>query len=155
DVSPTSRFTAKTTIEYGLPAKSLTEVAAVHRVPRPPRIGGWAAHKGNRIKASGGSNDQTLNVSVLRKRIVWISGIDKTGGADSQKSFHFIHGLGNYVVWLAAVELGLQLNKSVIRSIEPVGQHGGDVEDRHRVLFEKSGRVSYVKLRALHGAHVR
>ena len=65
DVSPTSRFTTKTTIEYGLPAKSLTEVAAVHRVPRPPRIGGWPAHKGNRIKASGGSNDQTLSVLVL------------------------------------------------------------------------------------------
>ena len=70
DVSPTSRFTAKTTIEYGLPAKSLTEVAAVHRVPRPPRIGGWPAHKGNRIKASGGSNDQTLSVLVLSVLVV-------------------------------------------------------------------------------------
>jgi hypothetical protein len=36
----------------------LDKVAGVHRVPRPPRIGGWPAHKGNRIKASGGSNDE-------------------------------------------------------------------------------------------------
>jgi len=75
DVSPTSRFTAKTTIEYGLPAKSLTEVAAVHRVPRPPRIGGWPAHKGNRIKASGGSNDQTLSVLVLSVLVLSVLGL--------------------------------------------------------------------------------
>jgi hypothetical protein len=44
---------------------------------------------------------------VLRKRIVWISGIDKTSGADRQKCFHLIDGFSNYVVWLAGVKLGL------------------------------------------------
>src|SRR5262249_2473353 len=58
DVSRTSRFTGKT-------AKSLNEAAAVHRIPRPPRIAGWPAYKGNRIKASGGPMTRTPSVLVL------------------------------------------------------------------------------------------
>src|SRR6516164_3888234 len=73
-------------------------------------------------------------VSILRKRIVWVPGINKTGGADGQKSFHFIHRLGNYVVWCAAVKLGLQLNKSLVRAFEPMGQYSGNVKHRRRIL---------------------
>ena len=77
---------------------------------------------------------------------VWISGLNKGGAADVEKSLYLTDRLDDNAVRLAALKLVLYFNESMIRAIESVCQHCCDIKYRDRILREKRVGVSYVKL---------
>src|SRR4051794_38131503 len=94
-----------------------------------------------------------FHTSTLRIRIIWVSGIDKTGTAGSKQSFDLLDRFIDHAGWLARVKLALQVNECLIGAVETPCQHPRNVEEHDRV--EQGGLVSDVKVRAFRGTHVR